>query len=115
MLVLRAIGQKLQIFVTFRTKDLHIPAKPKTIGELTYSDRVAVSDAFYKVILRKTDSDRSAIGFMMPNKAGHKPLKKYAVSVDEVEKITDIDFFVALPDSIEEKVESKYNLKDWDL
>lgn len=92
-----------------------VPAKPKTIGELTYSDRVAVPDAFYKVILRKTDSDWSAIGFMMPNKAGHKPLKKYAVSVDEVEKITDIDFFVALPDSIEEKVESKYNLKDWNL
>ena len=52
---------------------------------------------------------------MMPNKAGHKPLNKYAMAVDDIEMITDIDFFVALPDSIEEKIESIYNLKDWDL
>lgn len=92
-----------------------VSAKSKTIGQSEYFDRVTVPDAFYKVILRHTDTEWSAIGFMMPNQAGHKPLKKYALSVDDVEKITDIDFFVALPDSIEEKVESKYSLKDWDL
>jgi endonuclease G len=89
-----------------------VSAKPKTIGT---SNQIAVPDAFFKAILRKNGESWSAIGFMMPNVAGHKPLNKYAMSIDEIEIITDIDFFVALPDSIEEKIESVYNLKDWDL
>lgn len=92
-----------------------VSAKPKTIGQYTYIDRIAVPDAFFKVILRQKGDSWSAIGFMMPNQAGHKPLTKYAMSVDDIEIITDINFFVALPDSIEEIVESTYNLKDWDL
>lgn len=92
-----------------------VSTKPKTIGQSSYSGRVAVPDAFYKVILRQKEDSWSAVGFMMPNQAGHKPLNKYAMSVDDIEMITDIDFFVALPDSIEEIVESTYNLKDWDL
>lgn len=92
-----------------------VSAKPKTIGQYSYINRVSVPDAFYKVILRKNNESWSAVGFMMPNQAGHKPLNKYAMSMDDIEIITDIDFFVALPDSIEEIVESTYNLKDWDL
>ena len=92
-----------------------VSANPKTIGQYAYIDRIAVPDAFFKVILRQKDESWSAVGFMMPNQAGHKPLNKYAMSVDDIEIITDIDFFVALPDSIEEIVESTYNLKDWDL
>ena len=92
-----------------------VSANPKTIGQYSYIDRIAVPDAFYKVILRQKGDSWSAIGFMMPNKAGHKPLKTYALSVEDVEMITDINFFVALPDSIEEKIENYYNLNDWDL
>ena len=91
-----------------------VSAKPKNIGQALYG-RVTVPDAFYKVVLRKKDNTWSAVGFMMPNQAGHKPLKKYAMSVEDIEIITDIDFFVALPDSIEDKIESTYNLKDWNL
>jgi len=89
-----------------------VSAKPKTIGT---SNQIAVPDAFFKAVLRKKGESWSAIGFMMPNVAGHKSLSKYAMSIDEIEIITDMDFFVALPDSIEEKIESVYNLKDWDL
>jgi len=91
-----------------------VSANPKTIGQYSIN-RIAVPDAFFKVILRQKGNSWSAVGFMMPNQAGHKPLNKYAMSVDNIEKITDIDFFVALPDSIEEKIESTYNLKDWNL
>lgn len=92
-----------------------VSENPKKIGEYILVTAISVPDAFYKVILRQKGDSWSAIGFMMPNQAGHKPLKKYAMSVDDIEMITDIDFFVALPDSIEEIVESTYNLKDWDL
>ena len=90
-----------------------VSTSPKKIGQ--YIETIAVPDAFYKVILRQKGDTWSAVGFMMPNKAGHKPLKKYAMSIEDIEVITDIDFFTALPDSIEEKIELTYNLKDWDL
>lgn len=92
-----------------------VSANPKTIGQSEILDRITVPDAFFKVILRQKYNSWSAIGFMMPNRAGHKPLKKYAISVDDIEKLTNIDFFVALPDSIEERVESTFNLNDWSL
>lgn len=90
-----------------------VSEKHKTIGSII--DEIVVPDAFYKVILRQNGDSWSAIGFMMPNKAGHKPLKTYAKSVNELEDITNINFFVALPDSIEETIENSYNLEDWDL
>ena len=89
-----------------------ISAKPKTIGMY---HQVAVPDAFFKVVLRKKGDSWSAIGFMMPNKAGHKSLNKYAMSVDDIEIITDMDFFYNLHDEIEEIVESSYQLSDWSL
>ena len=89
-----------------------VPIKPKQIG---YNKKIAVPDACFKVILRQKGNSWSAIGFMMPNQSGHKKLSTYAMSVDDIEIITDIDFFVALPDDIEEKIESTFNLKDWDL
>ena len=76
---------------------------------------IAVPDAFFKAVLRKKGESWSAIGFMMPNVAGHKSLSKYAMSIDEIEIITDMDFFYNLPDSIEKEVESIYQLSDWNL
>lgn len=89
-----------------------ISANPKTIG---LNHQVAVPDAFYKAILRKKGDTWSAIGFMMPNQAGHKKLSTYAMSVEELEIITNMDFFYNLPDDIEEQVESSYQLTDWNL
>lgn len=76
--------------------------RPKRIG----NNKVAVPDAFYKVILVNDKKDPKAIGFIFPNKAGSKPLERYAVSVDSVEKRTDIDFFPALPDEVEDRIEA---------
>jgi endonuclease G len=36
------------------------------------------------------------------------------VSVDSIESITGIDFFHELPDEIENELESKVNLEDWE-
>lgn len=77
--------------------------RPKRIG----NNKVAVPHAFYKVILINDKKNPQAIGFIFPNSAGHKPLKKYMVTVDSVEKRTDIDFFPALPDEIENRIEAE--------
>lgn len=82
--------------------------KPQTIGE----HKVAVPDAFFKVIL-SVHKKPKAIGFIYKNNEGNNPLDAYVNTVDEVERITGIDFFPALPDDIERAVEASYNLKDW--
>ena len=54
-----------------------------------------------------------AIGFIYKNEAGNNKRDKYVNSVDEVERITSIDFFPVLPDEVEARVESTCNLSDW--
>ena len=56
-----------------------------------------------------------AIGFIYKNEDGNRPKGDYVNSVDEVERITGIDFFPSLPDNIEKKVEAECNPDDWDL
>lgn len=82
--------------------------KPRTIGE----HRVAVPDAFFKVILSLHKKPK-AIGFIYKNNEGNNPLDAYTNTVDEVERITGIDFFPALPDYVERTVEASYDLKEW--
>lgn len=84
--------------------------KKKTIG----INRVAVPNAFFKVVLRLGDSPR-AIGFIYKNEDGNRPKGDYANSVDQVERITGIDFFPNLPDDVEQRVESVCNPDDWDI
>ncbi len=83
----------------------------KTIGY----NKIAVPDSFYKVVLKTTDNEIEAIGFIFKNVAGHKNLSSYVVSVDSVEQVANIDFFHALPDSVENIVESTYSLDFWGL
>ena len=40
-------------------------------------------------------------------------LKASALSIDELEEKTGIDFFCNLPDDLENTVESSMNLDDW--
>lgn len=47
------------------------------------------------------------MGFYFENKAGHQSLKDYLVSIDELETMTDMDFFSLLPDEIEDDIEKK--------
>lgn len=85
----------------------------RTIGTVR---KIVVPSSFYKVLLRqKTDGAWTAIGFVMPNEAGNRPLMTYMRSVDEVEAVTGIDFFPCLPDSVESRVESDFVVSDWTL
>lgn len=82
--------------------------KPKTIGK----NHIAVPDAFFKVVLCLKGTPK-AIGFIYKNVEGNRPKDSYVNSVDEVERITGIDFFPALPDSVERRVETEHSLDDW--
>jgi endonuclease G, mitochondrial len=80
-----------------------------TIGK----NNVAVPKYYYKVILDIDEPDIKGIAFIMPNSGSNETLAKYSVSIDSIEKLTSINFFPLLPDSIEEKVEKKVDIKLW--
>lgn len=80
----------------------------ETIGE----NKIVVPEAFFKVILCLQVKPK-AIGFIVRNNEGKKKRDQYVNTVDEVERITGIDFFPALPDDIENVVEANANLDDW--
>lgn len=54
-----------------------------------------------------------AIGFIIRNNEGKKKRDQYVNTVDDVERITGINFFPLLPDEIENEVEAYANLNDW--
>ena len=84
-----------------------------TIGK---TRKIVVPQAFYKVLLRqKSDGTWTSIGFVMPNEAGNRPMMSYMVSVNDVESMTGIDFFPNLPDTVEETVESNFEVSDWTI
>jgi endonuclease G len=78
------------------------------------ANRVSIPGEYYKVIL-DTEPEYKVIGFMMTNAKGYGKLKSYAVSVDDIETITGIDFFPSLPDGIEEEIEAEIDLDYWTL
>lgn len=84
--------------------------RAKTIGK----NKVAVPDAFFKVVLTMKGNPK-AIGFIYKNGDGNRPKGDYANSVDEVERITGIDFFPSLPDKVEKQVEAQCNPDDWNI
>lgn len=74
---------------------------------------VSVPSRFFKVILAPNANPPRAIGFVMNNGYVEGGMQAAAMSVDEVERITGYDFFSALPDDIENEVESQNQFTKW--
>lgn len=74
-------------------------------------NKVTIPEFYYKVALDLINN--KAIGFIMPNKKIEYPTASYAVPINDVEKITGINFFYQLNDSLEEALESQKIVSDW--
>jgi endonuclease G, mitochondrial len=81
----------------------------KTIGK----ESVAVPNYFYKILLDNSRGKYKIIAFLLPHEDSEKPLNNFVVSVDTIEKMTGINFFPNLPDTIEIDIEKKSDYKDW--
>lgn len=81
----------------------------KTIGY----EHVSVPNQFYKIILDNNNGQIKMIAFLMPHKNSNEPLYKFVVPVDEIEKLTGIDFFPGLDDRTENKLEASSDYKNW--
>ncbi|WP_299890168.1 DNA/RNA non-specific endonuclease [uncultured Lacinutrix sp.] len=86
-----------------------LKGKMKTIG----SEKVAVPNQFYKVIIDNNSGNTKVLAFLLNHKDSKEPLYKFVVSVDEVEKLTGIDFFSELEDTKENRLEASNSYKAW--
>ena len=77
------------------------------------SGRVKVPSAYYKVIMAPCVRPIRVIAFIYPNGHSGGRLQQYAVSVDEVERRTGLDFFPTLPPEEQQRLESPVNLDAW--
>ena len=80
----------------------------KTIGR----SKVWVPEAFFKVILCRKGNPK-AIGFIYRNEGVKQTMEEAVRTVDEIEALTGIDFFPALDDQVEDRVEARARLSDW--
>lgn len=81
----------------------------KRIGE----SLVRVPGAFFKVIVAPYADNPRGIGFVFPNMSSPGSMENYVTTIDDVEKLTGLDFFYNLPDDIEDKVESTASFREW--
>ncbi len=82
--------------------------------------QLLVPKYFFMAILCKnknaTNGGYKAIGFWMQHRSFYedeKNLSPYIVSIDQLENLTDIDFFCNLPDHIERQVEAQVIRTAW--
>lgn len=72
------------------------------------NNRVAVPTHFYKAILCEHPSGtREMFSFIMPNQRSRIPgdPRDYIGTIDRIEELTGLDFFAALPDTEEDRLE----------
>lgn len=80
-----------------------VSQRPKRIGD----NRVAVPSAFFKAVLVVTDTSATTSGWIFANNSTRQPVDRAAVTVDSIEVVCGCDLFPLLPDSVENRIESR--------
>ncbi len=83
--------------------------------------KVAVPKYYFMAILAETKNGTyQSIGFLLEQHGSYaasypsmQQMKQHAMSIDELEKFTEIDFFCNLTDKLEDNVEKGYNPDAW--
>lgn len=108
-------------------RDTLYVVKGGTISEGNYTrkgsrNQMICPKYYYMAILAfakkyaKTNGGYYAIAFWMEHVGNSDEVSsKYAITIDELERRTGIDFFCNLPDDIENAVEKSFYLSDWKL
>ena len=82
-----------------------------TIGD----NKIVIPKYYFMALLAKKGATYKSIAFWFEHRSHPQPysLQDYALSVEELEELTGIDFFHNLPDDIERIVEKQNNPHDW--
>ena len=89
------------------------PIMGATLGSIGKEVTVPVPEAFFKVVYAPRQA--RAIAFIYPNSAqSNSKMHKYAVTVRQVEQLTGLNFFAALPDDQENDIELQCDFAQWE-
>jgi endonuclease G, mitochondrial len=97
-----------------RFRQLYIVTGPifqKSVEKPIGFSKVTVPAYFYKVIL----AGEKSIAFVIPNDKSDRPLMDYATTIDNVERITGIDFFPQILKGANEAIEAKIDKTIWEV
>ncbi len=94
---------------------IYVVSGPVFINDLGKlgSDSVAIPGYFYKVLLRFDGNKAKTIAFLIPQIGATGKINDYIVTVNTIETLTGIDFFPALDNSEENKIESQFEPNKW--
>jgi endonuclease G len=77
-------------------------------------NEVWVPKSCYKILFTGDSGTPRMLAFVMDNSALPKEqLYYWSTTVDEVEKLTGLDFFASMPDELEDKLEANKDLSYW--
>jgi endonuclease G len=86
------------------------PILSSSCGSLKGS--ITIPCAYYKIVFTG-GSQPKMLGFVLSNAGASGSLQAFAVSVDEIEKKTGLDFFPQLDNALEQSLESKVSFSGW--
>lgn len=84
-------------------------------GEIKKLDSgIPVPSAYYKIIVDERNGELRALAIMVPRYVPpYTRIKTCLVSIDEIEQVTDLDFFPGLPADVEAELESERATRLW--
>ena len=80
-----------------------------TIG----SNKVTVPRRYYKVAIDPNNLDRN-VAILIENRSSSEAIKSFAVSIDELERVSGLDFFHKLSEGTQQRIESRAQTEMWD-
>ena len=97
-------------------KKLYVVSGPilkKHLRKIGKDNRISIPKQFYKIVVDLNPKHPHAIAFLMPNKLCKGFYEDYMVSIDDIEALTQIDFFPKLPDDLETYLEKSRTSDRW--
>lgn len=89
------------------------PILKKYLRKIGKENQVSIPKQFYKIVVNLDPKHPHAIAFLMPNELCEGFYEDYMVSIDEIEALTQIDFFPNLPDELETYLEKSKTSDRW--
>lgn len=78
-------------------------------------NKIKIPNFHYKIIADLSMDHPRGMAFLMPNEKCDLPPSKYVVSIDSIERLTGLDFFSLINDTLELKIESKSDFFAWKI
>jgi endonuclease G len=78
-------------------------------------NKIKIPNFHYKIIVDLSMDHPRGMAFLMPNKKCDLPPSNYVVSIDSIERLTGLDFFSLINDTLELKIESKSDFFAWKI